>query len=129
MNKRITREIILYLIFGVLTTLINILAYLLLYYIFKFSNTLSTVVSWFLSVVFAYITNRIWVFESKSKNAAKETAEFFMLRTATGALDVAIMYIGVDLLLFEGTWIKIFSNIIVVVLNYIASKLFIFKKS
>lgn len=128
MNKKITWEIVLYVIFGVLTTLINVLAYSLFYYLLKLPNTASTVVAWVLSVAFAYITNRIWVFESENENTIRETLNFFLCRTATGILDLVIMYMGVDILLFEGTVIKIFSNIIVIILNYLASKLFIFKK-
>lgn len=128
MNKKITREIFLYVLFGALTTLINVLAYSLSYYTLYFSNTVATVVSWILSVVFAYITSRAWVFESKSNNAFKEVAEFFLCRITTGALDLLIMYVGVELLFFEGVWIKVLSNICVVILNYLASRLYIFKK-
>lgn len=128
MNKKITREIILYVLFGVLTTLINFLSYSLLYYSLKIGNTPSTIIAWAMSVLFAYVTNRLYVFESKNNNKFKETAEFFLCRTATGVLDVLIMYVGVDLLLQNGQLIKILSNVLVIVLNYIASKIYIFKK-
>ncbi len=129
MNKKITREIFLYVFFGALTTLINIVAYSLLYYNFSVSNTLSTIIAWMLSVIFAYVTNRIWVFESESKDKIKEAGEFFLARISTGLLDLLVMYIFVELLCFEGGIIKIISNVIVIVLNYLLSKLFVFKKS
>ena len=129
MNKKITREIFLYVFFGALTTLINILSYSLLYYEFSVSNTLSTIISWVVSVIFAYVTNRIWVFESKNKSTLKEAGEFFLARISTGLLDLLIMYVFVELLYFEGGIIKIISNVIVIILNYLLSKLFVFKKS
>ena len=128
MNKKITREIILYILFGGLTTLVNVVAYWLCYYALYLPNTLSTIVAWVLSVLFAYVTNRIWVFESNNKNKFKEAFEFFLARVMTGVLDLLIMYVFVDILLCDGMVIKILSNVIVIVLNYIASKLFIFKK-
>lgn len=128
MNKKITREIILYGIFGVLTTLINILAYNVCYYTLNVSNVVSTAVAWFLSVAFAYVTNRIWVFESDCNNTLKEAFEFFICRLATGILDILIMHICVDVYNLEGGIIKILSNVLVIVLNYLASKLYIFKK-
>lgn len=129
MNKKITREIFLYVFFGALTTIINILAYSFLYYGFTVSNTLSTIISWALSVIFAYVTNRIWVFESKNKSTLREAVEFFLARISTGLLDLLVMYIGVELLSFEGGILKIISNVMVIILNYLLSKLFVFKKS
>ena len=129
MNKKITREIFLYVVFGALTTLINIVSYSLLYYSFGVSNTLSTIISWVLSVVFAYVTNKIWVFESKNKSTIKEAAEFFLSRLSTGLFDLLVMYIFVELLMLEGGIIKVISNVLVIILNYLLSKLFVFKKS
>ncbi len=129
MNKKITREIFLYVFFGALTTLINIVVYWLLYYGLSVSNTASTIISWLLSVLFAYVTNKAWVFEKGNKPAIKEAAEFFASRVSTGVLDLLIMYVFVEVLLFEGGIIKLLSNVIVIVLNYLLSKLFVFKKS
>ncbi len=129
MNKKITREIFLYVVFGALTTLINIVAYWILYYGISVSNTVSTIISWLLSVVFAYVTNKIWVFEKGNKSTIKEATEFFISRISTGVLDLAIMYVAVELLYFEGGIIKIISNVVVIILNYLLSKLFVFKKS
>ncbi len=129
MNKKITREIFWYVFFGALTTLINTVAYWILYYGISASNTTSTIISWLLAVVFAYVTNKLWVFEKGNKSTLKEATEFFLSRISTGILDLLIMYVGVELLFFEGGIIKIISNVVVIILNYILSKLFVFKKS
>ena len=129
MNKKITREIFMYVFFGALTTLINTVAYWLLYYGAGVPNTTSTIISWLLAVVFAYVTNKLWVFEKGNKSTLKEAWEFFLARISTGLLDLLIMYVFVEVLTFEGGIIKILSNVIVIVLNYLLSKLFVFKKS
>ena len=124
-------EIISYGFFGVCTTLVNILVYYVFSHIFNLSTIISTIIAWILSVLFAYVTNKIWVFKSKSwdKNILiKEMISFFSCRLLTGLLDIAIMYIFVDILKFNDIIIKVLSNIIVIILNYIASKLVIFSK-
>lgn len=124
------KEMILYLFFGGCTTLVNIIAYYICSKI-GIGTAVSTVIAWVLSVLFAYITNRKYVFESKAIGFTpilKETANFFLCRLATGLLDLAIMVIFVDLMHFNGMAIKILSNIIVIILNYVASKLLIFRK-
>ena len=123
--------IILYGIFGVLTTLINIVTYSLLYSVLGFSNVISNIIAWVLSVLFAFITNKLWVFESKSfefKLFMVELGNFTLCRLATGVLDLGIMFVGVDLLKGPAIILKIVSNIIVIILNYVMSKIFVFKK-
>lgn len=125
------REAILYLLFGGFTTLINILSYSLLYYAVGFSNTLSNIFSWIVSVVFAYITNKIFVFENKSFALPKlfvELFSFFSCRLLTGILDLGIMFLFVDVLLMNALLIKVISNVVVIILNYVASKFLIFKR-
>ncbi|WP_311487773.1 GtrA family protein [uncultured Helcococcus sp.] len=122
---------ILYIFFGGITTLINIISYYISYKTLHLSNVTSTILAWIFSVIFAFISNKIWVFESKSWNkniVTKELVSFVSVRLLTGFLDVAIMYIGVDLLNYNGLLMKIASNLFVLVSNYIGSKLFIFKK-
>lgn len=122
---------ILYLVFGVLTTIINIASYHIFYNVLHFSNTLSNVISWLLSVTFAYITNKIWVFESTDKGIKaifREVISFFSCRLATGVLDILIMYISVDILSYPALPFKVISNVVVIILNYVMSKLIIFKK-
>ena len=126
------KSLILYVFFGGLTTLINIVTYNVLYYVFKVGNNPSNITAWVFSVLFAYITNKLFVFESKSfaKNVFfKELVAFFSARITTGLIDIAIMYFAVDVFKLSGGLFKIITNIIVMVLNYIASKLVIFKKA
>lgn len=125
------KEIVLYLFFGGCTTLVNILVYF-------FCRRLGlgvaegTITAWILSVLFAYITNRKFVFQTKKEGTAgiiKEFVSFFLCRLATGVIDLLIMLVFVDILHFNDVLLKILSNIIVIILNYVASKIFIFKKS
>ena len=123
--------IILYGIFGVLTTLINIVSYSLFYSVFGVSNVISNIIAWVISVLFAFITNKLWVFESKSfefKLFVAELGNFTLCRLATGVLDLGIMFVGVDLLKGPAIILKVVSNIIVIILNYVMSKVFVFKK-
>lgn len=125
------KEVILYLVFGGLTTLVNIVTYAVFAYVFCTGTVISTAGAWLISVIFAYITNKIFVFESRTDTFAllfKECVSFFGCRLATGIMDVVVMYVSVDLLHFNDIIMKIVSNVLVVVLNYIFSKLFIFKK-
>lgn len=123
------KEPILYLIFGGLTTLVNIITYFVCYNMASLSNVISTIIAWILSVIFAFITNKIYVFESKSKSIIVELTSFFLCRLGTGILDLGIMYFTVDILKWHALLMKIISNVIVIILNYIFSKLIIFKKS
>ena len=95
------------------------------------SNTLSNIIAWILAVTFAYLTNKVWVFGSSSWNwtvLKKEITAFISCRLATGVLDLLIMYICVDVLEWHAMIMKIASNILVIILNYVFSKLVIFKK-
>ena len=124
------RSFILYAFFGVCTTLVNIIVYYICSYVLNLSTIISTAISWFLAVLFAYVTNREWVFEShvsNTKEVTKEITSFFSCRLLTGLLDIGIMYICVDILNWNDMIIKMTSNILVIVLNYVASKLIIFK--
>ena len=124
------KQIILYLIFGVCTTVINTVCYWLLYDMLSWSNLLSTVIAWLAAVIFAFVTNKRYVFESKKSGFHEqltEFASFFSCRILTGILDVVIMAVAVDMLKWNGLVWKLISNIIVTVLNYIASKFLIFK--
>lgn len=132
------REQIAYLFFGGVTTLVNIAAYALLSRV-GLSTGVANAIAWALAVAVAYVTNRLWVFDSNSRGAAalKEAISFVACRLGTGLMDEAIMVLGVDHLgpavapnhlALWGLGVKVFSNILVIVLNYVFSKLFIFKK-
>ena len=111
------RELLLYGIFGVLTTLINIVVYSLCYERLGISNVASNVVAWILSVLFAFITNKIWVFDSKSMEVSvllKEAVSFFGCRLATGLLDLAIMYVTVDVMAWNSMLMKCIASKLVI---------------
>ena len=125
------QSILSYLFFGVCTTVVNIAVYDMCYLVYGLGNIPSTVLAWLISVLFAFVTNKLWVFQSKAWNAAvllHEVSSFFGCRIATGILDVAIMYAAVDVLGGNGLLWKVISNVVVIVLNYVASKLLIFRK-
>ena len=125
------KDLIPYLFFGVCTTVVNIAAYWLCAHALGMGVMTSTIAAWILAVLFAYITNRKWVFHSAARGMreiAKEIAAFFGCRITTGILDWLMMYVFVDRLHFNDVLIKTIANIIVIVLNYVASKLIIFRK-
>ena len=118
-------------IFGVLTTIENLVVYNLFYYKAGINNTISNIIAWILAVAFAYITNKLWVFDSKSWKMSvlrREVTAFVSCRLATGIMDLVIMYICVDILGWHAMLMKLASNVLVIILNYIFSKLIIFKK-
>lgn len=121
------KELILYVVFGVLTTVVNIIAYVVFAKFLNVEYIISNIIAWFLSVLFAYITNRIWVFESKSDNILREISLFFGGRLFSGVVDTSLLYLMVDILLIGDFVSKVVTQIIVVVLNYVISKLVVFK--
>ncbi len=125
------KSFIFYAFFGVCTTLVNLLFYRLFYFVLGISNVPSTVIAWLFAVLFAFITNKLWVFDSKSFEITTflpELVKFFICRIATGLLDVLIMWIAVDKMRWNAMAWKLISNVLVIVLNYAASKLVIFVK-
>lgn len=126
------KEIINYLIFGVLTTVVSLLTYYLLVFtildpINPLELQIANIISWITCVTFAYITNRIYVFNSKNKNIFKELIKFYSSRLTTLFLDMLIMFIFVTKLEFNDKIIKIIVQIIIIILNYILSKIIVFK--
>ena len=127
------KEIVLYVFFGALTTLVNYAVYFALTVSFLKPDVplllqAANLLSWLSAVVFAYFTNRKYVFESKTSSKQREFFLFFLSRLLTLIIDAAIMGVFVSLLSFNDKIIKIFSQIAVIVLNYVFSKLFVFKK-
>lgn len=125
------KEPILYLVFGGLTTLINIVVYALLTRAMSMELTLATILAWVAAVIFAYVTNRKWVFQSRAagfKPILGEAAAFFGGRIFSGLLDLGIMFLFAEKLGFNDLLIKIISNVIVIILNYIISKWIVFRK-
>lgn len=127
------REMIMYLIFGVLTTVVSLAVYYaLVYTILNPDNALqlqiANIISWVAGVAFAYVTNRSVVFQSKNKNKLKEATSFVLARVVTLVMDMLIMFIGVTLLHGNDKILKLISQVVVIVSNYVFSKLFVFKK-
>lgn len=121
------KELLLYILFGIFTSVVNICAYLFCSKFLSISYLISNILAWFISVLFAYITNRIWVFESVNTNILKEISLFFSARLFSGVLDTLLMILFIDFLLFDDFISKIVIAIIVVIVNYILSKIVIFK--
>jgi putative flippase GtrA len=123
------RDLIPYAVFGVLTTLVNIVGYWACAHPLGIDVLPSTVIAWVASVLFAYLTNRRWVFHSTvtGKAALVECAQFFGARLATGVIDFASMAVFVELLGFDDVVVKTLANVVVIILNYVLSKFVIFK--
>ena len=129
------KDILLYGFFGVCTTIVNFIVYFILSKLSLFPKSINTVtntwIAWFAAVLFAYLTNRKWVFESKASGKGEiisEISAFFACRIGTGCLEAAAMYVCVDKLLYNEFLVKIIVTFVVIIINYVASKMFIFKK-
>ncbi len=122
----IKKELISYILFGVLTTLVNIAVYFFFTKVCGVNYLISNVIAWFLSVLFAYVTNRIWVFESENTNVLKEGLLFFGGRLFSGVLDTGVMYLFIDILLIGDVISKFVVQVIVVIVNYVFSKWVVF---
>lgn len=130
------KDIILYIIFGIATTVINFAVYTVLVKFFSQDMTLSNLISWVISVSFAFITNKIYVFSSRSfkaKTLFKEFVSFYSSRIITGIIEIVfptvLFHLGLDFELFgiKGFVAKAIVNVIVIILNYVFSKVFVFK--
>ena len=122
------KELISYLIFGVLTTVVNIVVYYVFNTWLQVNYLVSNAIAWIASVLFAYITNRKYVFESKNTSMFNELVKFIGARLSTGIMDMILMWLLVDVLSMNSMFSKIVVNVLVIVLNYVLSKVFVFKK-
>ena len=123
-------QLILYGIFGVLTTVINIVAYWFTTRVAGIAVVPSTAIAWTVAVFFAYWSNRNFVFHSSAhtfSDILTEAASFFAARITTGIIDIVIMYVFVDVLGLHDVVVKVASNILVIILNYVFSKILVFK--
>ena len=124
------KEVLLYLLFGGITTVVSIGSFVFLETGLGMNELIANMISWVLAVSLAYATNRTWVFGSKAKGSAffKEMVSFFSGRVLTLLLEEGILLVFVTWLAFPGTAVKVAGQIIVLVSNYIISKLIIFKE-
>lgn len=124
-------DILSYLFFGVLTTVVNYLVYLPCYNMLGLSATVSNVIAWVVSVAFAYLTNKPFVFKSNdwsAKTVIPELIKFVSCRLGSGAIETLILLLAVDIMGWDGNLWKLLTSVIVVILNYIGSKLLVFRK-
>lgn len=125
------KEIFWYGVFGVLTTIVNVEIFDIATEIFAMNYMIANIIAWIGAVTIAFITNKLWVFESKSWKSEiwiSECFEFVGARLATGVLDMVLMYVMISLGRIDELFSKIVVNIIVIICNYILSKLWVFKK-
>lgn len=125
------KEQLLYLFFGFCTFMVSLIIFTIGCYTFNLDEITSNNISWVIAVLFAYITNRTWVFVDKAhdfKGVVKEIFSFFAGRFITLLVENGIIYVFITLLGFNRILIKIIAQIVIIILNYIISKWFIFKK-
>lgn len=123
-------DIVVYLFFGVLTTVVNYLVYLPCFNWLKLSAAFSNGVAWVAAVAFAYLTNKPWVFKSRdwsAKTVVPELSKFVTCRLGSGVLETGILLVTVDMLSWNGNVMKLIVSILVVIWNYVASKLLVFR--
>jgi len=126
------KPFIFYVIFGVSTTAINIITYAVCYEHLHIANVPSNIIAWTLAVAFAFITNKLWVFGSKNmsmKTILNELWKFITARLAVGLVDLAIMYVAVDICHGPGVVFKVVAGIVTIILNFVLSKLVVFRKA
>lgn len=124
-------DVITYLVFGVLTTAVNYIVYLPCYNVLGLSASVSNVLAWAVAVAFAFLTNKPFVFRScdwSAKTVIPELIKFIGTRLGSGALETLILLVTVDLLQWNGNVWKLITSVLVVILNYIGSKLLVFRK-
>ena len=129
LKKILNKETFLYLIFGILTTIVNIVSFFLFNKLFNYK--LSNIIAFILAIVFAYITNKKYVFESKKEEKTEIIKEFIFFigsRLFTFVLDMILMVLFIEALFMNVLISKIIANIFVIILNYILSKKLVFKK-
>ena len=125
------KDIVLYLFFGVLTTIVGVFTFWLFYYVFSMSTLTSIIISGVLAVTFAFLTNRIWVFNSPTegkKDFFVQMGNFYGGRLFSLGVETLLLFVFVDKLCYNAMLIKILANVVVLILNYIISKLFVFRK-
>lgn len=124
------REFIYYMLFGVLTTVVNYAVYLPLFNWVGMSATVSNAIAWVASVACAFLTNKPFVFHSYDWSLGvvlPELAKFLGTRISSGLLETAILFVTVDLLSWGGNIMKLATSVLVIIINYIGSKLLVFR--
>ena len=124
-------DMVSYLFFGVLTTAVNYLVYLPLYNLLGISAAVSNIIAWVAAVAFAYVTNKPFVFKSHDwsmQTVLPELGKLVGCRAASGGLETVLILLTVDILGWNGNIWKLIISVLVVILNYVSSKLLVFRK-
>lgn len=124
-------DIVSYLFFGVCSTIVNYVIYIPCYNLWGMSATVSNLIAWVGAVTFAYLTNKPFVFKSNDWSSATvipELTKFVGCRIGSGLAETLILFLAVDLMGWNGNIWKLFTQVMVVILNYIGSKLLVFRK-
>ena len=125
------RDIISYLFFGVLTTVVNYIVYLPCYNLLGLSATVSNIIAWVAAVAFAYLTNKPFVFKSHDwsvQTVIPVLTKFVGCRVGSGLMETLIIFVTVDILAWDGNLMKLLTSVLVVIINYVGSKLLVFRK-
>ncbi|WP_051452871.1 GtrA family protein [Atopobacter phocae] len=131
LKQIITNEVMMYLIFGVLTTVVNLIIFFIFTKIFVSGWLLANIIAFIISVLFAYWTNKLYVFKSNSKDKLvilKEFITFISARLFSLGIEILTLFIMLQLLNLNDVFGKVTAQVIVVVLNYVFSKVFVFRK-
>lgn len=124
-------DVLSYLFFGGLTTIVNYLVYLPCFNLLHWSASVSNAVAWVVAVAFAFLTNKPFVFKSHDwswKVVWPELTKFLGCRIGSGVLETVIIFVTVDLLAWNGNVMKLITSVLVIILNYFGSKLLVFRK-
>ena len=124
-------DILTYLVFGVLTTVVNYAVYLPVYNFCGISAAVSNMIAWVVAVAFAFLTNKPFVFHShdwSAQTVMPELTKFVSCRIASGALETVILFLSVDCMNWNGNIWKLVTQVLVIIINYVGSKLLVFRK-
>ena len=123
-------DILTYLVFGVLTTVVNYAVYLPVYNFCGISAAVSNMIAWIVAVVFAFLTNKPFVFHSydwSAKTVVPELIKFVSCRLASGVMETVILFLAVDCMNWDGNIWKLITQVLVIIINYVGSKLLVFR--
>ena len=123
-------DILIYLVFGVLTTVVNYAVYLPVYNFCGISAAVSNMIAWVVAVIFAFLTNKPFVFHSHDwsvKTVVPELIKFVSCRLASGVMETVILFLTVDLMDWNGNIWKLITQVLVIIINYVGSKLLVFR--
>ena len=123
------KELIMYLVFGGVSFVLNIVLYVFLTQFCSFYELIANILSWFVVIIFVFYTNRKWVFEAARQNNLKQFLEFVYSRILTLIMEEIILFTGIEIFSIKDIYVKIFGQIMVIIVNYILSKCIVFKKN